>query len=42
MTDLLDLPNLTNGGLLIPLLIAAALYLRLRLTTTDPSEGDES
>jgi hypothetical protein len=40
---LLDLPTLANGGLLIPLLIVAGLWVHWRLTTTtDSDEGDLS
>ena len=38
----LDLPTLTNGGLLIPLLIAAGCWLAWALTTTDHhTKGDQ-
>ena len=38
---MIDLPSLTNGGLLIPLLIVAGCCLHWRLTTTEESdEGD--
>ncbi len=35
---MIDLPNLTNGGLLIPLLIAAGCWLAWRLTTDTTDE----
>jgi len=38
----LDLPTLTNGGLLIPLLIVAGCCLHWLLTTTDHhTKGDQ-
>lgn len=39
----LDLPTLTNGGLLIPLFIVAGAWLHWRLTTTDhhTKKGDQ-
>lgn len=38
---MIDLPSLSNGGVLIPLLIAAGCWLAWRLTTTEESdEGD--
>ena len=37
-----DIPLLTNGGLLIPLIIAAGCWLAWALTTTDHhTKGDQ-
>ena len=37
---MIDIPSLTNGGVLIPLLIAAGCWLAWRLTTEESDEGD--
>lgn len=40
---MIDIPSLTNGGVLIPLLIAAGCWLHWRLTTTEDTttKGDQ-
>lgn len=38
---MIDIPSLTNGGVLIPLLIAAGCWLAWRLTTTEDTKGDQ-